>query len=546
MIIEGNIVDIIHREIFLGSVEMLGDKIVAIHKTGTLDSRQPYILPGFIDAHIHIESSMLVPAEFARFATVHGTVATVSDPHEIANVMGYEGVKYMIENGKKVPLKFHFGAPSCVPATVFETAGAALTTEEIEQLFSEEGVAYLAEMMNWPGVIHQDPMVMEKLSLAQKYGLPIDGHAPGLMGDAAKAYFAQGISTDHECFTYEEGRQKAELGVKIIIREGSAAKNFDALIPLLKQFPGQIMFCSDDKHPDALVLGHINELVARAVQNGYDIFDVLCAASLNPVMHYNLPIGLLRVDDPADFIIVEDLHQFKVRATYINGKKIAEKGKALFPIVDSEIINKFNISAITPQMLQIAGNATSQMVRVIEAIDGQLITKASTHTLPVKDGKVQTDVAADILKVVVLNRYHPAPPAVAYIKGFGLKSGAIASSVGHDSHNIIAVGCDDDSITKAINLIIEHKGGLALSDGDMNEILPLPVAGLMTLAPGEDVAQAYSRMDNYAKKQMGSALRSPFMLISFMALLVIPALKLSDKGLFDGSSFEFVDVLLQS
>lgn len=536
--LSGRIINLHRQEIYEGTVHVSNGRISKIVREA-VDS-QKYILPGFVDAHVHVESSMLVPSEFARLAVPHGTVATVSDPHEIGNVLGIAGVEYMIENGKKVPFKFYFGAPSCVPATPFETAGAKITAADIEKLFQRDEIKYLAEMMNWPGVLNRDPMVMEKLALATKYGKAVDGHAPGLMGEQAKLYASAGITTDHECFTAEEALDKLAAGMKILIREGSAAKNFEALIPLLPEHYQNIMFCSDDKHPDNLVEGHINLLVKRALAKGNDLFQVLQAASINPVEHYKLDVGLLREGDPADFIVVDNLDGFNVEATYINGQLVAEHGKSNIAFTPSEEINNFDTDIKVPAQFEVpVGDA--QKIRVIEAFDGQLITKEGWATPKVDNGFIVPDVAQDVLKIAVVNRYENTIPAVAFIKNFGLKRGAIASSVGHDSHNIIAVGVDDASITRAVNLIISAKGGVAAVDGDKEQLLPLPVAGIMSAADGYKVAEAYSAIDRMSK-DMGSTLASPFMTLSFMALLVIPSLKLSDKGLFNGDTFAFVPV----
>lgn len=538
MILEAQLIDLHLRQIYPVVLEVEERKIKKIAK---IDSKPglPYLLPGFIDAHVHVESSMLVPSEFARLAVVHGTVATISDPHEIANVCGMKGVEYMIENGKQVPFHFFFGAPSCVPATPFETAGGEINVADIETLMSRPEIRYLAEMMNWPGTVNQDPVVMEKIRISQRYGKPIDGHAPGLMGELAEKYVAAGPSTDHECFTYEEALGKIKLGMKISIREGSAAKNFEALIDLIDEYPEMLLFCSDDKHPDNLALSHINELVIRAIAKGKNLFDVLRAACINPILHYSLPIGQLREGDGADFIVVQDLEKFSVLATYIQGKKVAENGVTRIPRVKNEVINHFNTSPKTPTDFQIP--ARGKQVRVIEALDGQLITPELQGEILIQEGFASSNPEKDILKITVVNRYQDVPPALAFIKNFGLKTGAIASSVGHDSHNIIAVGVDDASICRAVNLLIEAKGGVSAVNGSQEEVLPLPVAGIMSPEDGYEVAAAYTRIDQLAK-EMGSRLNSPFMTLSFMALLVIPDLKLSDKGLFDGKKFEFTEV----
>lgn len=537
--IEGNIVDVYKKEIYQGRITVENGKIKSVNKKSDLNRElKRFILPGFIDSHVHIESSMIIPTEFARLATVHGTVGTVSDPHEIANVCGVKGVEFMIENGKKVPFKFNFGAPSCVPATSFETAGAELDSVAVKKLLEKEEVKYLSEMMNFPGVLYKDREVMRKINIAHSLDKPVDGHAPGLSGNEAKQYLDAGISTDHECFTKEEALEKLKYGMKILIREGSAAKNFEALIDLLNDYPDKIMFCSDDKHPDSLAEGHINILCKRAVAKGIDVFKVLQAACINPIEHYKLDIGCLRVGNPADFILVEDLQNFRVLETYVNGKLVAKNGKTLIEPVQCDLINQFNCHEIFAGELAIRFN-NEETIPVIEAIDGELITNRLHLKPKIESGNMVSDVRNDILKIVVVNRYKNAVPAKAFIKNIGLKEGAIASSVAHDSHNIIAVGVNDESIAKAVNLIIKEKGGISCVSDNREMILPLPIAGLMSNDDGYKVAQMYTAIDRMAKG-MGSTLSAPFMTLSFMALLVIPHLKLSDRGLFDGDRFEFV------
>ena len=537
MKIQGQVVDIINRKIFSGEITVENDKIVSIIEQD--HDVKSYIMPGFIDAHIHIESSMLVPSEFAKIAVLHGTVATVSDPHEIANVLGISGVEYMIANGKRVPFKFHFGAPSCVPATFFETSGAVIDSDGIQQLMASPDIYYLAEMMNYPGVIYDDAEVLKKLEWAQKYKKPIDGHAPGLRGAPLQKYVSAGISTDHECFTYDEAAEKLALGMKILIREGSAAKNFEALIDLLPSHFENMMFCSDDKHPDDLIVSHINALCARAVAKGIDVFKILQSACINPVKHYNMQVGLLQENDFADFIIVEDLVNFKVLQTYINGEIVADGRKSLIDNIEFSKPNNFNISDKSVNDFEIAG--CDGKIRVIEALEGQLITNQIICEAKVLNGKIVSDPENDILKMAVVNRYQNEIPAIAFIKNFGLKSGAIASSVAHDCHNIVVVGTSDEAICKAVNLIIKHKGGICAVDDNQEKMLPLPVAGIISDKDGWETGKMYQEIDAMAK-QLGSKLHAPFMTLSFMALLVIPDLKLSDKGLFSGGEFKFVDL----
>jgi adenine deaminase len=540
IIIKGLFTDIEGRSIYPCEIQVEKGKITSVQKIDEELEVPPYfILPGFIDAHVHIESSMLVPSEFARLAVVHGTVGTVSDPHEIANVCGLEGVDYMIANGATVPFKFNFGAPSCVPATLFETAGAELNAGDVDALLQRKEIRYLSEMMNFPGVLHRDEEVMKKIASAKKWGKPVDGHAPGLRGADAQQYINAGISTDHECFTEEEARDKLEKGMKILIREGSAAKNFDALIPLLNEYPEHMMFCSDDKHPDSLVEGHINELCARAIAKNIDLFHVLQAACINPVTHYKLGVGLLREGDPADFILVKDLTNFEVYETYINGQVVARNGKSLVGKVQAGVVNRFSCNPKKKEDFRLEAPGVPQFIPVIEALDGQLITNKLMLPPKIEAGSVVSDTEKDVLKIVVVNRYKDAPVAIGFIRNFGLKSGAIASSVAHDSHNIVAVGTDDEQLCVAVNSVIGTQGGISIAAPGLNEVLPLPVAGLMTHADGYEVAKAYSLIDGLAKS-LGSTLASPFMTLSFMALLVIPHLKLSDRGMFDGDRFALV------
>ena len=537
MQIQGQVVDIENRRIFSGEVMVENGKIISIIEKN--HSVKTFILPGFIDAHIHIESSMLVPSEFARLAVVHGTVATISDPHEIANVLGVPGVQYMIDNGKKVPFKFHFGAPSCVPATSFETAGAIIDSDGIKDLLASSDIYYLAEMMNYPGVIYDDAEVLKKIEWAKHFNKPVDGHAPGLRGADLKKYINAGITTDHECFTHDEAKEKLSLGMKVLIREGSAAKNFEALIDLLPENYENMMFCSDDKHPDDLIVGHINSLCKRAVAKGFDVFKVLQSACINPVKHYNMNVGLLRENDDADFIVVEDLVDFKVLQTYINGKLVAENAQSYIKSVPFETPNNFNISKKVISDFAVFSNA--EKIRVIEALEGQLITNEIHHHPKIIDSNIVSDIQNDILKMAVVNRYKNEKPAIAFIKNFGLKAGAIASSVAHDCHNIVVVGTSDEEICKAVNLIIENKGGIcAVTENDV-KILGLPVAGIISDKDGWETGKLYQEIDAMAK-ELGSKLKAPFMTLSFMALLVIPDLKLSDKGLFSGKAFQFVDL----
>jgi adenine deaminase len=540
--VSGQIVDPIGQRIYPGTVHIVNGRISRIEETSA--APPTFLLPGFVDAHVHIESSMLVPSEFGRLAVVHGTVATVSDPHEIANVLGTPGIQYMIDDARNSPLKFHFGASSCVPACSFDRSGAVLDAKEVAKLLDDPAIKYLSEMMNFPGVLHDDPDVMAKIRAAHQRNKPVDGHAPGLRGEGLKKYAAAGITTDHESFTYEEGLEKIGLGIKCLIREGSPAKNFEALYPLIGQHPNMCMLCSDDKHPNDLVVGHINQLVMRAIRLGQPLFAVLRAACINPVLHYKLDVGLLRPGDAADFIEVDNLEQFNVLRTVIDGQVVAERGATPLGRVSPPIVNQFRTPLRTAKEFVVPDRVASdaaKRIRVIEAIDGQIVTGQLSVTPKIENGCVVSDVANDVLKMALVDRYNGGPPAVGFIKNFGLKSGAIASSVSHDSHNLLAVGVDDQSIARAMNLLIDCQGGISavgtVGGKPVEAVLPLPIAGLMSAEDGRMVAAEYSRIDALAKN-LGSTLGAPYMTLSFMALLVIPALKLGPAGLFDVGQFQ--------
>lgn len=535
--LSGNIVDVLNSKIYPGTLKISNGRIIDIIRESS--EYKNYILPGFVDSHVHIESSMLTPSEFARVAVIHGTVAAVSDPHEIANVLGVDGVKYMLENGKTTPMKFYFGAPSCVPASAFETSGASIGPEELEELLKLEEIKYLGEIMNFPGVLSGDDILDKKISIAKKYSKLIDGHAPGLRGKELMQYIDAGITTDHECLTKDEALEKIRLGMKVQIREGSAAKNAKDLMSIIEEHCEDCMFCSDDKHPDDLVKGHINDLVKMALNSGIDMMKVLTVACVNPVLHYKLDVGILQKGDSGDFLVVDNLHDFKILSTYINGQIVAGEGKSLINKVPSTILNNFNVGK--KKKVDFALPRNKGNINVIEAIDGGLITNKLILIPRIVNGYAVSDVERDILKIAVVNRYSEEEVAIGFIKNFGLKKGAIASSVAHDSHNVIAVGVTDEDICRAANLIIENKGGISAISEEKEMILPLPIAGIMSNEDYSEVVNKYGAIDNMAKS-LGSTLYAPFMTLSFMALLVIPKIKLSDMGLFDSEKFQFINI----
>lgn len=535
--VQGNIVDIVNRKIYPGILTISKGKITKIQKTDeTFDN---YLIPGFIDSHIHIESSMLPPIEFGRIAVSHGTISVVCDPHEIANVNGLEGINYMIENSKQSPLKFFFAAPSCVPATPFDKTGFTIDSTDIDMLLAKDEIKSLAEFMNFPGVITQDGECMAKLQHALKHKKPVDGHAPGLSGLDLKTYIDAGISTDHECTVLPEALEKIEKGMKIQIREGSACKDFEALHTLIKSNPDKCMFCSDDLHPDDLFKGHINLTVKRSLALGYNLFDILRIASLNPINHYKLDVGLLQEGDSADFLVLDDLNNIDILESWINGEKTFQKNNPILKYRESAIINNFKADKKTVDDFKV--KAEKNKIKIIVAKDGVVTTGKRIVEAKISSGLVTTDIDKDILKIVVVNRYQNLDPGIAFIKGFGLKKGAIASSVAHDSHNIIAVGVDDQSICEAVNTIIAEKGGISCSDEKEASILPLPIAGIISGFDYQTTSQLYQEIDQKAKK-LGSTLKAPFMTLSFMGLLVIPELKINESGLFDALEFKNISM----
>lgn len=545
--VSGHIVDPLNCKIYDATIITTDGRISSIIPAEGLRDDAPYILPGFIDSHVHIESSMLLPENFARLAVRHGTVGVIADPHEIANVLGVPGIDFMIENGSHVPFHFCFGLPSCVPCTGMETSGAVINGEQTRTLIQRPDIHFLAEMMNVPGVLFRDPDTLAKLAATRDAGKPIDGHAPGLTGEGLSQYASEGISTDHECTTLAEAQTRLDAGMKVLIREGSAAQDFESLSPLLADNADGLMFCSDDLHPDNLTRGHINLLVKRAIAKGYPLWNVLRAACVTPVRHYHMPCGLLQQGDSADFILVDNLTDFNILTTCIRGNIYNDLVKT--PISGSwlrdEWPNNFHAEPITAADLQVIPNGKS--IRVITAFNGSLLTGQEVMTPKVEGDNIVSDPERDVLKIVVMNRYQQSRPAIGFIKGFGLKNGAIASTVAHDSHNIVALGTSDEAIAAAINHVIELRGGIVVEEEPSNGhdvlpeneggFLPLPIAGLISNWAHKDVAAAYGRLNDKVHA-LGCTFDAPFMTLAFMALPVIPELKMTDKGLFDVAKFE--------
>jgi adenine deaminase len=539
MKVSGKLVDIHTGDIYPACISIKDGKIENIEKVNSAPN--VFIMPGLIDSHIHIESSMVTPGAFAMAAVKHGTCGVVSDPHEIANVLGIKGVEFMINDAKKVPLNFFFGAPSCVPATIYESNGANLDHTEVRRLLKMHEIKYLSEMMNFPGVIHDDTEVIKKLNYAKELGKPIDGHAPGLTGKSLQKYIKAGISTDHECSSLKEAREKISLGMKILIREGSAAKNLNSLKALFNTNPDMVMLCSDDLHPEMLQKRHINKLIAGLIADRFNEFDVIRSATVNPSEHYTLDAGLLRPGDSADFIVVDSLDKMNVQETWIRGKKVFSNGKVLFKYQEGRPINKFNCSKVNESDIKVKNKYSD--LRIIVAEEGELVT-AEIHGSSGGSEYVTPDIGSDVLKIVVKDRYKDFPPSVGFIKGFGLKQGAFASSIAHDSHNIISVGTNDRDIVNSINEIVRMKGGLAVSSGKTRESLKLNIGGIMTTRSVDEIAHDYDKL-NLLVNSFGSEMKAPFMTLSFMALLVIPDLKIGDQGLFDVKKFEQVSLFVE-
>lgn len=544
---EGTIVDVISRRAFRGRVTVQNGRIAAVDVTGpvaegrvsTADVSRlggPFLMPGLVDAHVHVESSMLPPSEFARVVFSKGTVAVVTDPHEIANVLGVPGIDFMMQDASACPLKFGFCAPSCVPATSFDSSGAVLGPVEVESILSRQGVVALGEVMDFPAVLRRDDGIMRKIASAVGLRKKIDGHAPGLSGKALSSYFSAGITTDHECTTLDEALEKIGAGMKVQIREGSAVRNLDELMPLLSSHAGDCMFCTDDAHPDDLLSGHIESIVRRCLAAGHGLFDVLWTACISPVLHYGLPVGLLRPGDPADFIVVDHLEDFEVSSVFIDGNPVFQSGECQVRRNATGTPNIFDARIPTASDFRVS--AKGETVRVIDVMEGQLLTGSSRLAAMAREGGVHADPERDLLKIAVIDRYGGGHPAVGFIRGFGLKAGALATSVSHDSHNILVVGADDASMARAAAMVIGARGGMSAAGPGKEVLLPLPIAGIMSDLAATETAALYLRAGRLAR-EMGSSLQAPFMTLSFMALLVIPSLKIGHKGLFDSEKFEF-------
>ena len=549
--VKGHIVDVVRREIYDGEIIVREGQIADVRRCELPEGGKPwpYIMPGFIDAHVHIESSMMVPHKFARIAVSHGTIGVIADPHEIGNVLGVEGVDYMIRSGHESLFNFCFGAPSCVPAVGgdIETCGKVIDVKDTEALMAREDIGFLGEMMNYVGVLANDKEVMAKIKAALHHGKPVDGHAPGLTGQERYQYAAAGVTTDHECSTLEEGRSCINAGMKVIIREGSAAKDYQLLSPLITESPNMVMFCTDDCHPDDFVRGHINLIVKRALADGYDLWDVLQAACVNAQKHYNRNWGLLQVGDPATFITVDNISpHFRVETTVINGEEAFNYNSNLPShhdsqdhVLDFNFPNNFVAAPITAA--DIAFDIKSgDTVHVIHASDGSLLTdheEVKVSGNPLFDSQYPW---TEVQKIVVYNRYVPgAKPIVGLVRGFNVKSGAMAGSVAHDCHNIVAIGSNDEYLVRAINRIVEMRGGqVVVTPHEMLDI-PLPIAGLMAPMGGHEIAFRTLCIQEKVR-EIGCQMKSPFITMAFMCLPVIPDIKITDRHLMDTRTFKVI------
>jgi adenine deaminase len=538
-VIEGNLVDVVREAVFPARIETSHGIITLIERVDK--EFRDFLVPGLIDAHIHIESSLLSPSRFAEAAVPHGTTAVIADPHEIANVLGLEGIDYMVRDAAAVPLRFYFTAPSCVPATPFETSGAVLGPREVEKLLERDNFIALGELMNYPGAIRGDPDVIAKIDVARRLRKPVDGHCPLLSGEPLRAYVGLGISTDHECTTAAEALEKHALGMRVMVREGSVSKDLEALAPFARDH--EFLLVSDDLLLPDLLRGHLDRSLAAAVSLGIDPFRALRAATINPARHYGLPLGLLEAGRMADIVRVADLGSFRILEVYIGGRRAAGQGRPTFVARPEPLPGRLSVRERSPRDFAVRASGPSAKVRSIGLVKDSLLTQSLKATLSVEDGLVMPDADRDILRIAVVNRYRDAPVANGFVTGFGLKDGAIAGSVAHDSHNIIAVGAGAGDVADAVNRVIREGGGFSACASGRGAILPLPVAGLMSAEPAAAVGETLDRLHAMAEAQ-GSTIPRPFMAMSFLSLLVIPSLKIGDRGLFDVDAFRFVEAVL--
>ncbi|MBI5896220.1 MAG: adenine deaminase [Desulfobacterales bacterium] len=514
----------------------------------TVDLGRRYVAPGFIDAHVHIESALVGPAEFARAVLPRGTTAVVADPHEIANVLGTAGIDYMLAASEASPLRFYFTLPSCVPATDMESAGARLTEEKLRPYLGHSRIVGLAEMMNFPGVIHADAEVLAKIASMQAAGKPVDGHAPGLSGHALHAYLSAGIASDHECTSALEAEEKLAAGMRIMVREGTGARNLDDLLPVITpRTARRMMWCSDDRHPrDLMAAGHIDQMVRRAVRGGVDPITAIQMATLNPAEYFRLDdLGAVAPGRRADLVVLDDLNDPVVRQVYSGGRLVAAENRW----VDAGAVARPPAApaAMKVQLDRIDFKVTAQgrRVRVIETVPRQIVTRGTVSDARIVDGLAVADPARDLLKIAVVERHHDSGrTGIGFIRGFGLTRGALAATVAHDSHNIVVVGTSDGDMHAAVAALVAMGGGLVAVDaGQVAAQLALPIAGLMSDQPMTAVCAALDQL-LAAARRMGSTLHDPFMTLSFMALPVIPALKLTDMGLVDVAAFKIVPLFV--
>ena len=550
----GRVLNIFTREITEAPVALLGSAIAGVGKgcsrgEEVLDLGGGVVIPGLIDAHIHIESTLLLPAHFAAAVLPHGTAAVISDPHEIANVLGEAGVAFFMEAAENLPVDIYFMAPSCVPSTDMETAGGDLAPEQVERLLDHPRVLGLAEMMNFPGVINGDAAVAAKIAAAQRRNMPVDGHLPGVGGGELQAYIGAGISTDHECVSAAEALEKVSLGMKVIIREGSAARNLAALLPAVKTAGSRhFMLCSDDREAaELLSAGHMDEILRRAVALGCDPLDAVEMATLNPALHYGLSRrGAVAPGYRADLVVVDNLEDFKVKLVIKDGRVVAREGRLTAGLAHHPVDESVLETVRLQRPLQAADfeiRAAHGAMPVMGLLPGQIITeKLMLEPLRSDTGAVRADPGRDLIKLAVVERHRRSGRVAAgLVKGLGLRRGAIASSVAHDSHNIIAAGVEEAAMAAAVNELARAGGGFVAVDGGSRvlSLLPLPVAGLISPEPAERVAAALEEV-TCAARSLGAAPQNPFLTLSFLALPVIPHLKITDRGLFDVDAFSFI------